>query len=84
MSIWNSLKSELTSEQVVDVKESECTQKRENVYMFLRLPLALEKFMFFGFLQCADSFLYICSLLPLRILFALVQTFRNPFRIGVK
>ncbi len=42
------------------------------------------KFMFYGFLQCADSFLYICSLLPLRILTVLIQAFHNPFNVVAK
>jgi hypothetical protein len=46
MYIWKTLKSELTSEQVLNYKESEYDQKRENVYIFLRLPLALEKVFF--------------------------------------
>ena len=81
MYMWNYLKSEINSEQVLDYKETEFNQKRENVYIFLRLPLALEKFMFYGFLQCADSFLYICSLLPLRIISCLLSVIINPFNM---
>lgn len=84
MNIWSFLKSELTSEQVLDYKESEFDQKRENVYVFLRIPLALEKFMFYGFLQCADSFIYICSLLPLRIITSIFLAFGNPFALSTK
>jgi len=43
MFIWDFLKSELTSGQTSNYKESDYNQKRENVYKFLRLPWALEK-----------------------------------------
>jgi len=43
MYIWKSIKTELTSEQILDYQESEYNKKRENVYAFLRLPWALEK-----------------------------------------
>ncbi|CAF0727605.1 unnamed protein product [Brachionus calyciflorus] len=80
MYLWKYLRSELTNEQKSGYEESESNQKRENVYIFLRLPLALEKFMFFGFLQCADSFLYICSLLPIRIISSILNAFQNPVK----
>lgn len=79
--IWQLLKDELTSGQTQDHLESEYKQKRENVYIFLRLPWALEKFMIYGFLQCVDCFLYICSYLPLRLLFVMLQAFHNPLAI---
>lgn len=81
MYIWKYVKSELSSDEVLDYKESEINQKRENVYLFFRLPLSLEKFMLYGFLQCADSFLYICSLLPLRIITFLIKMFKNPLKL---
>ncbi len=43
MYLWNFFKTELSSGRVVDYQESEYIQKRENVYVFLRLPWALEK-----------------------------------------
>ena len=43
MYLWNILKSELNNEEQSDHKESEYNQKLENVYIFLRLPWALEK-----------------------------------------
>ena len=42
------------------------------------------QFMIYGFLQCVDCFLYICSYLPLRILFVMLQAFHNPFAIRQK
>ena len=43
MSIWTHIKAEFSKESQSDFKESEYRQKRENVYVFLRLPWALEK-----------------------------------------
>lgn len=75
------INAQLSNSNFNDHKESEYNQKRENVYSFLRLPWALEKFMTYGFLQCVDSFLYICTFLPLRILKTLFQAFHNPFAL---
>ena len=43
MNLWNFFKTELSSGQLTDYNESEYNQKRENVYVFLRMPWALEK-----------------------------------------
>lgn len=37
--------------------------------------------MFYGILQLTDCFLYTCAFLPIRIVIALFQIIRNPFRI---
>jgi hypothetical protein len=86
MNFWQFLKSEFRRDEKLDFKDTEYKQKRENVYVLLRLPWALEKFMFYGFLQCADSFLYICSVLPLRFAILFLKSFilSNPFSFYVK
>lgn len=81
MYFWNFFKTELRNDPPANYQESEYIQKRENVYVFLRMPLALEKFMTYGFLQIADSFMYIFTFLPLRILLSLFHVFHNPFKI---
>ena len=43
-------------------------EKRRKVYAFFEVPRELEKFLFYGFLQCVDAFLYFFTLLPLRML----------------
>ena len=68
MNLWSFLRNELANEQLLEHKPSEYDEKREKVYVFLRLPMILEKFMYYGFMQCADSFIYIFSILPLRVL----------------
>lgn len=84
MYFYNFLRTQLTNSKVFDYKEIDYEQKRENVYSFLRLPWALEKFMSFGFLQCVDSFLYIFTFLPIRVVKTLFQVFHNPFAIMKK
>lgn len=43
-------------------------EKRKKVYAFLRIPMELEKFIFFGFRQCLDAFCHMFTFLPLRII----------------
>ena len=81
MNLWSFLRNELANEQLLDHKPNEYDEKREKVYMFLRLPLILEKFMFYGFMQCADSFFYIFSILPLRVALLLLRIVLFPYRM---
>ncbi|VDN56074.1 unnamed protein product [Dracunculus medinensis] len=46
---------------------SRYTEKRRKVYAFLRIPIELEKFLFYGFLQCVDAFCYLSTFLPIRL-----------------
>ncbi|KAI9205627.1 eukaryotic membrane protein family-domain-containing protein [Polychytrium aggregatum] len=43
-------------------------RKRERVQNFLRVPYELEKLMLLGYFICLDSFLYLFTVLPVRIL----------------
>ncbi|KAI8834713.1 eukaryotic membrane protein family-domain-containing protein [Chytridium lagenaria] len=57
--------------------------KKERVKNFLSIPQELEKFLLIGYAICLDSFLYIFTILPIRIviaLFAMVRVFI--FRTG--
>lgn len=51
--------------------EQRFTEKRQKFYIFLKIPKELEKFIFYGFFQCVDAFLFIFTLLPIRFLLAL-------------
>nr|CAD2143641.1 unnamed protein product [Meloidogyne enterolobii] len=44
------------------------TEKRKKVYAFIRIPLELERFIFFGLRQCLDAFCHMFTFLPLRII----------------
>lgn len=51
--------------------EQRFTDKRQKVYVFLTIPKELEKFMWYGFFQCVDAFLFLFTLLPIRFLLAI-------------
>ncbi len=55
------------------------TEKRRKVYAFLLIPRELERFLWFGFLQCLDAFLYYFTFLPLRFLVAFCRLLVYPF-----
>lgn len=48
-------------------------EKQRRVSTFIHTPLQLEKLMIFGFFICADSFLFVFTILPIRVLLALVR-----------
>uniref|UniRef100_A0A8C7ZIC8 Transmembrane anterior posterior transformation 1a n=1 Tax=Oryzias sinensis TaxID=183150 RepID=A0A8C7ZIC8_9TELE len=58
--------------------EAKYKERRERVYTCMRIPKELEKLMIFGFFLCADAFLYVFTLLPLRVLLALLRMLTLP------
>lgn len=75
-SFWSHLVSELTSSDF----EGKIDSKSDRISNFLSVPFQIEKLMFIGYLVCLDSFLYIFTILPLRILIALYTIVRSGFR----
>lgn len=63
--------SEISRGYDLENDEARYTEKRKKVYAFIKIPKELEKFLFYGLLQCTDAFLYIFTFLPLRFLMAL-------------
>jgi Eukaryotic membrane protein family len=53
------------------------SQKTERIVQFLQVPNELERLMGFGYLICLDSFLYLFTILPIRILLAFVTMVRR-------
>lgn len=49
-------------------EEDRYAEKRRKVYAFLRIPLELERFIYFGFRQCLDAFCHMFTFLPLRVI----------------
>jgi len=47
------------------------------VYMFLIVPAEVERLMGYGFFQCMDAFLYLLTILPLRVAYSLGRSFTN-------
>ncbi|XP_077287080.1 protein TAPT1 homolog isoform X2 [Arctopsyche grandis] len=61
---------ELTRGYFLEHDEERFSARREKVYSFMKIPQELEKFMSYGFFQCADSFLFVYTFLPIRFLMA--------------
>lgn len=45
----------------------------QNIDNFLGVPLRLESFLLFGWFICVDSFLYVFTFLPVRVVFAILR-----------
>uniref|UniRef100_A0A1A9X1M6 Protein TAPT1 homolog n=1 Tax=Glossina brevipalpis TaxID=37001 RepID=A0A1A9X1M6_9MUSC len=61
---------ELTRGYLLEHDEERYTARRKKIYSFMRIPRDLERFMVYGIMQCADSFLYIHTFLPVRFTLA--------------
>uniref|UniRef100_A0A672G3D3 Transmembrane anterior posterior transformation protein 1 homolog n=1 Tax=Salarias fasciatus TaxID=181472 RepID=A0A672G3D3_SALFA len=70
--------AELTRGYFLEHNEAKYTERRERVYTCMRIPKELEKLMLFGFFLCVDAFLYVFTLLPLRVLLALLRVLTLP------
>lgn len=58
--------SELTRGYCLNNDQTRFTEKRRKVYAFLRIPIEVERFLFYGLLQCIDAFCYLFTFLPIR------------------
>ena len=65
--IWDYLCDELMSTDLEDNHDFKTARVRN----FLNVPQEVERFMFFGFLICLDSFLYTFTILPDRFMIAI-------------
>ncbi|CAG9562531.1 unnamed protein product [Danaus chrysippus] len=71
---------ELTRGYLLEHDEERFSARREKVYSFIKIPQELEKFMAYGFFQCADSLLFVYTFLPLRFVMAFWSFFTRLFR----
>ncbi|KAI1883693.1 hypothetical protein AGOR_G00234180 [Albula goreensis] len=78
LSLLRFIRAELTRGYFLEHNEAKYTERRERVYTCMRIPRELEKLMIFGFFLCLDAFLYVFTLLPLRVLLALVRLLTLP------
>ncbi|XP_064190903.1 transmembrane anterior posterior transformation protein 1 homolog isoform X4 [Anguilla rostrata] len=78
LTLFRFIGTELTRGYFLEHNEAKYTERRERVYTCLRIPRELEKLMLFGFFLCLDAFLYVFTLLPLRVLLALVRLLTLP------
>ncbi|XP_059918379.1 transmembrane anterior posterior transformation protein 1 homolog isoform X1 [Gadus macrocephalus] len=77
-SLAHFLSAELTRGYFLEHNEAQFRERREKVYTCMRIPKELEKLMVFGFFLCLDAFLYVFTLLPLRVLLALLRVVTLP------
>ncbi|KAJ8262428.1 hypothetical protein GJAV_G00166360 [Gymnothorax javanicus] len=77
-SLTRFMRKELTRGYFLERNEAKFTERRERVYTCMRIPRELEKLMIFGFFLCLDAFLYVFTLLPLRVLLALTRLLTLP------
>ena len=68
MSLFRYISSEVTRSYMLEHDQERYTSKREKMYTFMKIPRELEKFMSYGFFHCLDSFLFVFTFLPLRVL----------------
>ncbi|XP_035282353.1 transmembrane anterior posterior transformation protein 1 homolog [Anguilla anguilla] len=78
LSLVRFIRKELTRGYFLEHNEAKYKERRERVYTCMKIPLELEKLMIFGFFLCLDAFLYIFTLLPLRVLLALTRLLTLP------
>uniref|UniRef100_A0A452T7J8 Transmembrane anterior posterior transformation 1 n=1 Tax=Ursus maritimus TaxID=29073 RepID=A0A452T7J8_URSMA len=78
LSLLRFLSAELTRGYFLEHNEAKYTERRERVYTCMRIPRELEKLMVFGIFLCLDAFLYVFTLLPLRVFLALFRLFTLP------
>ncbi|XP_074848625.1 transmembrane anterior posterior transformation protein 1 homolog isoform X2 [Carettochelys insculpta] len=78
LSLLRFIGAELTRGYFLEHNEAKYTERRERVYTCMRIPRELEKLMFFGIFLCLDAFLYVFTLLPLRVFLALFRVLTLP------
>ncbi|XP_037952615.1 protein TAPT1 homolog [Teleopsis dalmanni] len=71
-------KVEMTRSYMLEHDEERFTARRQKIYSFIRIPRDLERFIVYGIMQCADSFLYIHTFLPIRFAMALWSLIFRP------
>uniref|UniRef100_A0A8D0L8K7 Transmembrane anterior posterior transformation 1 n=1 Tax=Sphenodon punctatus TaxID=8508 RepID=A0A8D0L8K7_SPHPU len=78
LSLLRFISAELTRGYFLEHNEAKYTERRERVYTCMRIPRELEKLMIFGIFLCLDAFLYVFTLLPLRVFLAMFRFITLP------
>ncbi|VEN40772.1 unnamed protein product [Callosobruchus maculatus] len=78
-SLWSFLNVELTRDYQLENAEERFSARREKIYSFIKIPKEVERFMWYGFMQCADSLLFVYTFLPIRVILALWALITRPF-----
>lgn len=74
------LKCELRRGYLLENDEERYSARREKVYTFFKIPREIEKFVAYGFFQCADSFFFVFTFLPIRFALAMWALINRPIR----
>nr|XP_045625044.1 transmembrane anterior posterior transformation protein 1 homolog [Procambarus clarkii] len=80
LSFRDYIKSELRRGYLLENDEERYTARREKVYTFFKIPREIEKFVAYGFFQCADSFFFVFTFLPIRFALAIWSLLTRPIR----
>ncbi|XP_033207655.1 protein TAPT1 homolog isoform X2 [Belonocnema kinseyi] len=80
ISLLQFLRTELTRGYHLEQDEERFSAQREKMYSFMKIPREVEKFMTYGFFQCADSFLFVYTFLPLRFIIAMWAIVTRPLK----
>lgn len=70
-SLLDYIYGELRRGYILENDEQRYKERREKFYTFLKIPREIEKFIWYGFFQCVDAFLFIFTFLPLRFALSL-------------
>eukprot|EP01135_Chromosphaera_perkinsii_P005232 Nk52_evm1s327 gene=Nk52_evmTU1s327 len=77
LSLWSYVSAEISRGYLLEADDDDIESiyraKRSGLYDFSKIPRELEKLLFFGFFICLDTFLFVFTLLPARVLFALFK-----------
>ncbi len=77
-SFYSFIRAELYRGYQLEHDEERYVARREKVYLFMKIPREVEKFMSYGFFQCTDAFLFLFTFLPLRFVLALWAMVTRP------
>ncbi|XP_030756787.1 protein TAPT1 homolog [Sitophilus oryzae] len=78
-SLLSFLQVEVTRDYLLENDEERFSARREKIYSFMRIPKEVEKFMQYGIMHCTDSFLFLYTFLPVRVVLALWALVTRPF-----
>lgn len=78
-SLWSFMHEELNRDYFLEYDEERFSARREKVYSFMKIPREVERFMRYGFMQCTDSFLFVYTVLPMRVILAFWRLVTRPF-----
>lgn len=82
--LFDYLHSEIRRGYDLGNDEQRYTERREKFYIFITIPSKLERFVWYGFFQCADAFLFVFTLLPVRFMIAIWLAISKFFRHSAK